>query len=262
MTTLNETTITGDLFVEGKIYEKNSTELDKIIPTDVGIKDNKLGLVHDSTWLTNQDAINLKGFDYNADTNTLALDSTTLNVINRAYLRPVTKPSVLDICAQDNTGGQVNVELGSGLSYDSNTKKIIPNLDEFKRADGSGAFEKVEGSAKNTNINWIYIRCGVSANIATFVFAGEIPNGVTIRNNTQLATIIPPKVVLNHIGMDANKTYALSALPIIDKSTKAIDNIVAFIQGYNTEYNLMFSTDITNSSGNVKAFRAEFTFIL
>ena len=124
MTTLNEKNITGDIFVKGKIYEKNSTELDKIIPTDVGIKDNKLGLVHDSTWLTNQDAINLKGFDYNADTNTLALDSTTLNVINRAYLRPVTKPSVLDICAQDNTGGQVNVELGDGLSYDPATKKI------------------------------------------------------------------------------------------------------------------------------------------
>lgn len=141
-------------------------------------------------------------------------------------------------------------------------RRMIENLDEFKRADGSDEFEKVEGSAKNTSINWIYIRCAVSANIATFVFAGEIPNGVTIRNNTVLATIIPPKAVLNHIGTDTNKTYALGALPIIDKSTKAIDNIAAFLQGYKTEYSLMFSKDITNSSGNTKAFRAEFTFIL
>ena len=183
MTTLNETTITGDLFVEGKIYEKNSTELDKIIPTDVGIKDNKLGLVHDSTWLTNQDAINLKGFDYNADTNTLALDSTTLNVINRAYLRPVTKPSVLDICAQDNTGGQVNVELGDGLSYDPATKKInatgggssggtqlykhIIDLD-FSGAGGSPNYLRVISTSNSiiTNISNIFSESTISVYIS------------------------------------------------------------------------------------------------
>lgn len=33
--------------------------LNKVTPTDVGVKDNKLGLLHDTTWLTNQDAINL-----------------------------------------------------------------------------------------------------------------------------------------------------------------------------------------------------------
>lgn len=41
------------------------------IPTDVGIKDNKLGLKNDSTWLTNSNAINLEGFAYDANTNTL-----------------------------------------------------------------------------------------------------------------------------------------------------------------------------------------------
>ena len=142
-------------------------------------------------------------------------------------------------------------------------RRMIENLDEFKRADGSDEFEKVEGSAKNTSINWIYIRCAVSANIATFVFAGEIPNGVTITKNSILATIIPPKAVLNHIGMDVDKTYALSALPIIDKSTRTVnDNTVAFLQGYGKEYSLMFSSDITNNTGGIKVFRVEFTFIL
>lgn len=41
------------------------------IPTDVGIKDNKLGLKNGNTWLTNSKAINLEGFVYNEDTNTL-----------------------------------------------------------------------------------------------------------------------------------------------------------------------------------------------
>lgn len=42
-----------------------------ITPTDVGVKDNKLGLLHDTTWLTNQDAINLDGFTYDEATKTL-----------------------------------------------------------------------------------------------------------------------------------------------------------------------------------------------
>ena len=42
-----------------------------ITPTDVGIKDNKLGLLHDTTWLTNQGAINLDGFTYDEATKTL-----------------------------------------------------------------------------------------------------------------------------------------------------------------------------------------------
>ena len=42
-----------------------------ITPTDVGVKDNKLGLLHDTTWLTNQGAINLDGFTYDEATKTL-----------------------------------------------------------------------------------------------------------------------------------------------------------------------------------------------
>lgn len=46
-------------------------DLNKATPTDIGIKDNKLGLLHDSLWLTNQGAINLENFEYDEATNTL-----------------------------------------------------------------------------------------------------------------------------------------------------------------------------------------------
>lgn len=46
-------------------------DLSKATPTDIGIKDNKLGLLHDSLWLTNQGAINLENFEYDEATNTL-----------------------------------------------------------------------------------------------------------------------------------------------------------------------------------------------
>ena len=43
-----------------------------ITPTDVGVKDNKLGLLHDTTWLTNQGAINIgDGLSYDEATKTL-----------------------------------------------------------------------------------------------------------------------------------------------------------------------------------------------
>lgn len=45
--------------------------LNKVTPTDIGVKNNKLGLLHDTTWLTNQDAINLDGFTYDEATKTL-----------------------------------------------------------------------------------------------------------------------------------------------------------------------------------------------
>ena len=50
---------TGD--IQRNIDKTNTTleNLTKVTPTDIGVKDNKLGLKHDTNWLTNQDAINL-----------------------------------------------------------------------------------------------------------------------------------------------------------------------------------------------------------
>lgn len=45
--------------------------LNNIIPNDIGIKDNKLGLKNGNTWLTNLNAMNLEGFTYDENTNTL-----------------------------------------------------------------------------------------------------------------------------------------------------------------------------------------------
>ena len=53
----------------------DSVDLDninKVLPTDIAVKDNKLGLKHDNTWLTNQNAINLgDNMTYDEATKTL-----------------------------------------------------------------------------------------------------------------------------------------------------------------------------------------------
>lgn len=47
--------------LDNKITKTNTNleNLTKVTPTDIGVKDKKLGLKHDTNWLTNQDAINL-----------------------------------------------------------------------------------------------------------------------------------------------------------------------------------------------------------
>lgn len=53
------------------------------IPTDVGIKDNKLGLKNGSTWLTNSNAINLEGFSYVEGTNTLKAEGGSAIILRK-----------------------------------------------------------------------------------------------------------------------------------------------------------------------------------
>lgn len=58
-----------------RTIDKTNTNLEnltKVTPTDIGVKDNKLGLKHDTTWLTNQDAITLgDNLTYDETTKTL-----------------------------------------------------------------------------------------------------------------------------------------------------------------------------------------------
>ena len=83
-----------------------------ITPTDVGVKDNKLGLLHDTTWLNNQNAINLDGFTYDESTKTLKVSG----------------------------GGELTSEALMNVTKDSTT--ITRTLD----TDGKVKFDAIEGT--------------------------------------------------------------------------------------------------------------------
>ena len=53
------------------------------IPTDVGIKENKSGLKNGNTWLTNTNAINLEGFAYDANSNTLKAEGGSAIILRK-----------------------------------------------------------------------------------------------------------------------------------------------------------------------------------
>lgn len=57
--------------------------LNNIIPNDIGIKDNKLGLKNGNTWLTNLNAMNLEGFTYIEDTNTLKAEGGSAIILRK-----------------------------------------------------------------------------------------------------------------------------------------------------------------------------------
>ena len=69
------------LFIEESASKFHT--IDNNIPTDVGIKDNKLGLKNGNTWLTNLNAINLEGFTYTEDTNTLKAEGGSAIILRK-----------------------------------------------------------------------------------------------------------------------------------------------------------------------------------
>lgn len=77
-------------------------------------------------------------------------------------------------------------------------RRMIENLDEFKRKDGEDEFIKVEGKAA-TNVKARYIKCGIAHNLATIVFDIIIPAGVAIAEYAELALIEIPDVLYNHL---------------------------------------------------------------
>ena len=65
------------------ILTDNVASVANNIPTDVGIKDNKLGLKIGNTWLTNRNAINLEGFSYIEVTNTLKAEGGSAIILRK-----------------------------------------------------------------------------------------------------------------------------------------------------------------------------------
>lgn len=61
-----------DALLDTKADKVALENVNKVVPTDIAVKDGKLGLKHDTAWLTNQNAITLgTHLTYDAGTNTL-----------------------------------------------------------------------------------------------------------------------------------------------------------------------------------------------
>ena len=106
--------------------QNDVNRIDPIIPTDITVRDNKLGLEHDTNWLTNQNAINLgSNLTYDVSTN-------TLNAIGGG-------------------SGEITGESLMGVTKDSDTVTRILDTDgkvKFNSAPTVDAYTKAESDAK------------------------------------------------------------------------------------------------------------------
>lgn len=94
--------------------------VNKVVPTDIAVKDGKLGLEHDTTWLTNQNAITLgDGLTYDEATKTLKAEGSG------ATLPAGTKADPFILGAELGSSKQITMFNNNGdLSIKNNSNNI------------------------------------------------------------------------------------------------------------------------------------------
>lgn len=162
--------------------------MNNIIPNDIGVKDNKLGLKNGNTWLTNLNAINLgSNMTYDADTNTLnsvgggaTLPAGTKDdpfIINNnkiLYADNETTPNIYFAKRYDSP--MIGFALGSELKIEYNNNSFSsPNiiLNNNNKHGGYLEFDIVGSSNKN---KYIYVR---SDNNNTFFYIPALADPTT-----------------------------------------------------------------------------------
>lgn len=113
---------TGDI---QRTIDKTNTNLEnltKVTPTDIGVKDNKLGLKHDTTWLTNQDAITL-GDNITYDETTKTLNAKGGNA--KGGIDGLLCLKLGDIVSYDNLKNDLTANKYKGFIYIEERGKIF-----------------------------------------------------------------------------------------------------------------------------------------
>lgn len=103
-----------------RTIDKTNTNLEnltKVTPTDVAIKNKKLGLEHDNTWLTNQNAINLG--------DNLTYDETTKTLNAKGGLEGVLFLKLGDVISFDTLKNDLTNNKYKGFIYIENRGKIF-----------------------------------------------------------------------------------------------------------------------------------------
>ena len=78
-------------------------------------------------------------------------------------------------------------------------RRMIENLDEFKRTDGNDEFQVIEGSTSSVSLDAKYVKAGISHNLLTVVFNMKANKKDTLNPDIWLAQIKLPKYVIEHL---------------------------------------------------------------
>ena len=105
-----------------------------IVPTDIAVNEGKLGLKHDTTWLTNQNAINLgSNLTYDATTNTLNATGggVTVDAYTKAESDEKYQPKGTYVVPSDLEAYEKKSELTTTLSNYVTTTSLTTTLGDY-----------------------------------------------------------------------------------------------------------------------------------
>ena len=101
-----------------------------IVPTDISVNEGKLGLKHDTTWLTNHNAINL-GSNLTYDANTNTLNATGVDAYTKAESDEKYQPKGTYVVPSDLEAYEKKSELTTTLSNYVTTTSLTTTLGDY-----------------------------------------------------------------------------------------------------------------------------------
>lgn len=144
-----------DALLDTKADKVALENVNKVIPTDIAVKDGKLGLEHDTTWLTNQNAITLgDGLTYDESTKTLKAEGGGASLPAGTSSDPYILNELLNVY-YDLGGNTLKLRNGSGWgSYSTdiacNQPKITITRDTSLNAEYNGFRVKTSSHPSTT----------------------------------------------------------------------------------------------------------------
>lgn len=128
-----------DTLLDTKADKTALNNAENVIPTDIAVKNGKIGLEHDTTWLTNQNAITLgDGLTYDEATKTLNASGGNLPAGTQAD--PYILNSYLNVY-YDRGGNALKLRSGSGFgSYTTDITCGKPKINIIRMTDSNDAY--------------------------------------------------------------------------------------------------------------------------
>ncbi len=159
-----------DALLDTKADKVALENVNKVVPTDIAVKDGKLGLEHDTNWLTNQNAITLgDGLTYDEATKTLKVEGSGVTLPagskddpfvlynnNILYSNKETNPTIYFAKRYDSP--VIGFTLGSELEIEHSTNSLGPTniiLSTTNRHNGCIEFN-IKGLSDKSK--YIYVR--------------------------------------------------------------------------------------------------------
>lgn len=130
-----------DALLDTKADKVTLENVNKVVPTDIAVKNGKLGLEHDTTWLTNQNAITLgDGLTYDEATKTLKAEGSGATLPAGTEADPYILNGYLNVY-YERGGNNLKLRNGSGFgSYNTAISCGKPKINIERNTDLSDAY--------------------------------------------------------------------------------------------------------------------------